>query len=465
MSDARAQTSSILTALLLTALATSSCTLLLDTGLDAPAEGPTDRSATDLDAGSDVPDRGPDDSGADLSGDGHTDSTDDPATDLDADAGDLAPCDGGPANPCGGCHALEAEPGDSCESSCGPGHWVCDGPDALACQPDEGLNACGGCGELSAEPGTSCGPCTGDVYECAGPEHVECLSHENDCGGCAALEGVPGTGCGDCGEWACSGSDLVVCEGDHPLNGCEGCDTLEGEPMAECGTCGHYECLDSDTVECRGEHDPNLCAGCDALEGTPGETCICAEGDAEWMCRPDGEAVLCTDGNDTPASAEPISDFPLPVPFESTSMEWLHDANDVDWLRIGRVDDDYFILFTPSASAEAVEDPLPDDFVTCVLYVYNDDRGADIYPFTCSGTDQCSHWDGDASALVVDGEPGADCGVAPVGFEPGADVAGCCGSTSAGMGGLGTSHDDSGTAFFLFASPSASCLEYEASGI
>ncbi len=234
--------------------------------------------------------------------DGPDAGEDDDVEDADDDDGGL--CGGGVENACGGCDELRGEPGGVC-GRCDLGVWECVGPDDVNCDEPFGSpeNGCGGCSVLSHEVGSPCGVCGFGTWACDGPEGLVCRGGRdedflNTCGGCLPLEGEPGESCGTCslGEYVCEGTE-AVCQGDpgdEGLNACGGCAALEAQPGDVCGQCmvAQYVCDGTEAVTCEGEQGAlNRCGGCDELDGEPGEACgTCGSG--FWSCT-GRETVVC----------------------------------------------------------------------------------------------------------------------------------------------------------------------------
>ncbi len=202
-------------------------------------------------------------------------------------------------NLCGGEGILVNNPGSRC-GDCGDGVWQCDGPDAVNCDGPTPLDACGGCGGVAGEPGDSCGACDDGIVACVGTE-ARCVEATagNACGGCSELDGDVGDDCSDecgAGALACSeDGESLRCIGEATGNGCGGCDPLIGgeQPGSACSDCGVWECLSDSETACSDPRSFNPCGGCVFLEGIPGETCGCG---GAWEC--DGEnAVVCVGGD------------------------------------------------------------------------------------------------------------------------------------------------------------------------
>jgi predicted small secreted protein len=249
---------------------------------------------------------------------------------------DALVCTGDLPNVCGGCGVLDAAPGEDCDVDGLPGLTVCDGEDAVICDPDAlcpcGADSC----ELAGYPGTSCGTCGDGRWICSDSDAVACQGAigVNACGGCGTLPGSEGEECGSCGDglWACDGTEMV-CVGDDPVgNACGGCGELTeapgdactdecgagaftcsedgesigcvgpdtcnpcggdgplnsgGQPGGACSECGEWLCIDDLNTECSNARGTNECGGCALLPGFPGADCGCG---GRWEC--DGENGL-----------------------------------------------------------------------------------------------------------------------------------------------------------------------------
>lgn len=211
---------------------------------------------------------------------------------CDAATGGLR-CDGPEPNGCGWCGELPAEPGEAC--GCG-GIWACGAVAGEFVCEGGGVNACGGCEALASPPGSVCDG--GGVRVCEGTDSTRCAfvgPASNACGGTTSLAVRPGFGCGSCdsGTYVCDGLDAVRCAGDQrtrAFNACGGCEPLSGVPSAACGTCGRGTgvCVDEDTFTCNRDPGPSgfdACGGCDEEGIVPGEACgTCAT----WSCNASG---------------------------------------------------------------------------------------------------------------------------------------------------------------------------------
>ena len=233
---------------------------------------------------------------------------------LDCDAG-FGDCDADPENGCetdvtgpdrcGSCAILEAAPGSPC-GTCDSGVYVCNGPDAVICQGDRGVdatNACGGCGELPFEVGSACGTCGSGLWGCDADGRLTCVDDRGDaarnaCGGCAELENPIGGACGPCedGIFECLGRDLVTCVGDTPANQCGGCQPLQNPPGQACGTCAldQYVCGENPNETVCDGNTINVCGGCGDIDfgaDLLGSACgTCNSG--RWGCS-DEERIIC----------------------------------------------------------------------------------------------------------------------------------------------------------------------------
>jgi formylglycine-generating enzyme required for sulfatase activity len=190
-------------------------------------------------------------------------------------------------NACDGLTSLAGVPGASC-GACGDGRWACDGFDAVVCDGATAANACGGCGALGVEPGGACGVCSLGQLRCDGPDTVRCVEPDgasdalNACGGCAPLAGVPGTSCGECQVWSCA-AGAVDCVA---ITTGPGCDGLARCSELDCADAGRT-CVESDGVV------DATCGGC--LEGLvdAGDSCRAALDCSDLDC--DGSNRACGD--------------------------------------------------------------------------------------------------------------------------------------------------------------------------
>ncbi|MFU8806396.1 MAG: RCC1 domain-containing protein, partial [Bradymonadaceae bacterium] len=234
---------------------------------------------------------------------------------------DAVQCSEEHLNSCGGCDVLPGQPGQSC-GDCGE-VWECE-DQGLVCRPR--VNPCGGCNASDQTLGESCGD--EQHYVCDGPEDVACLSDlVNLCGGHLALNETPGSACGACGDglYICSTINRVTCVGASQPNSCGGCERLHHKPGAACGTCqgASWQCQanDPNTLECVGDEavidldsDPLHCGFCRNRCSTLHPDALCVDGECEVEL--DSLAIVATGQNHTCAS-----------PGDGTVYCWGHNAH------------------------------------------------------------------------------------------------------------------------------------------
>lgn len=198
-------------------------------------------------------------------------------------------------NGCGGCTTLPAQPGAACEAC---GVWVCDGTDAVICEPPAEL------------PGGSCTAINGcaGIKQCGEDGVLVCIASEerNECGVCGG-GGVSNLGeyCaaeGGCeGELVCSEDGLSAVCSAPSRNNCGACHPgpIEGigeDCLAANGCPGVGECsFEGDVLFCRpssGKNDCGVCGG-PPIDGLGG-SCEVDGCFGTMVCNVDGTASVCS---------------------------------------------------------------------------------------------------------------------------------------------------------------------------
>ena len=278
-------------------------------------------------------------------------------------------------NACGGCAILElpdlpnpipnetpCTAGGGASRGC-EGVVVCDGPDALRCEPRV-RNRCGGCGPVyvltGGSPDSDRAPCAVEDGHRLLPSddaasRAECTCALDATDGSATVDRCRDTGqilatpvatiddlidgalCGECGAYDCwrsaDGAQWLVCE-DSGANSCGGCaqplvvrgGRALGDTAIRGGECrstglstdGRLDCgADGDTLICT-EVFENDCGGDEALEHRDGAPCDPGGGRCAGQWRCDGHnAVECVAGRpnacggcgelgDSPACDRPV---------------------------------------------------------------------------------------------------------------------------------------------------------------
>lgn len=352
------------------------------------------------------------------------------------DDGSALRCEDPGTNACGTCGPLGGEPGDR-DAECGACGFLRCSEDGLRLVCDDpGLNDCFGCGTLEGQPGTRCQDC--GVWACADDDaSVYCADDGfNSCGTCGELDGEPGERgdeCGECGELVCAREDTALRCQDDGFNGCDTCadfgDRQVGGPCED--GCGVWECSDDGlTLECDLIHE-NECGGCGPLPGEEGGPCSCdGHGDAEWICRDNGE-MGCAD----PAEPVLLHDEADDRTIVGPETFWVDEVGDYDPYLIavttdhGRGGDHTIepsVTLTPTAWDAG-------SFEVCVFWVRHDfDSGVserDLDGYSCGSGDECTWFDVSAGQFHKGEEV---CKAEQVGFDTGQDVYGCCDGSGLG---------------------------------